>query len=146
MRDLQVGSNVTWPVKIASMATALLGIRGAGKSNLARVLAEEGGKIGGDRGGFFATEGGLRALGDWEPLPTGDGLRSYWLAKVGGGVTRNILQVLLREGRPVAREALAQAAGSSLTSSTFHISLSKLKVLGLITSQQGLVAAHAALL
>jgi len=41
MRAFQVGDNATWPAKIASTATALLGIRGAGKSNLARVMAEE---------------------------------------------------------------------------------------------------------
>lgn len=41
MRAFQVGDLVTWPARIASTATALLGIRGAGKSNLARVIAEE---------------------------------------------------------------------------------------------------------
>ena len=41
MRDLHVGAGVTWPARLATTATALLGIRGAGKSNLARVIAEE---------------------------------------------------------------------------------------------------------
>ena len=41
MRPLHVGKGVEWPPGMASQATALLGVRGAGKSNLARVIAEE---------------------------------------------------------------------------------------------------------
>jgi hypothetical protein len=40
-RDLHVGRSVTWPAAIASQAIGVLGMRGAGKSNLGRVVAEE---------------------------------------------------------------------------------------------------------
>lgn len=41
MRALTVGRSVRWPAAIASQAVGVLGMRGAGKSNLGRVFAEE---------------------------------------------------------------------------------------------------------
>lgn len=40
-RELHVGRALTWPAKLASQAIGVLGMRGAGKSNLGRVYAEE---------------------------------------------------------------------------------------------------------
>lgn len=45
-------------------------------------------------GNLWATDAGVTALGnDYESLPTGDGLRAYWLQRLGGG-ERNILEEL----------------------------------------------------
>jgi len=41
MRPLRVGRGLEWPAAFASQATAALGVRGAGKSNFGRVVAEE---------------------------------------------------------------------------------------------------------
>lgn len=41
MRTLRVGKSTAWPAEIASQAVGVLGMRGAGKSNLGRVYAEE---------------------------------------------------------------------------------------------------------
>ncbi len=47
----------------------------------------------GDR--LRATEAGLVALGDFEPLPTGEGLQNYWLARLPEG-ERRILEVVIQ--------------------------------------------------
>jgi uncharacterized protein len=44
-------------------------------------------------GRICATGGGVTALGDFEPLPVGDALRDYWLARLSGG-EKTILEVL----------------------------------------------------
>jgi hypothetical protein len=41
MRKLHVGERVSWPAALASQAIGVLGMRGSGKSNLGRVIAEE---------------------------------------------------------------------------------------------------------
>jgi uncharacterized protein len=43
---------------------------------------------------LFATEEGVEALGDFEPLPTGDELRAYWLGRLPEG-ERRVLEVLI---------------------------------------------------
>jgi uncharacterized protein len=62
--------------------------------------------------GLLATDTGIEALGtDYEPLPTGDALREYWLKKLPEG-ERKILQVLI----PSWPESVPREQISELTS------------------------------
>jgi hypothetical protein len=40
------------------------------------------------------TDDGLKALGSYEPLPTGADLRAYWQRELGAGATSKIFQVI----------------------------------------------------
>lgn len=62
--------------------------------------------------GIFATEAGMASLGlDFEPLPTGEALRQYWLDRLGGG-EREILRLLIEaDGEAVPRDDLGEAIG-----------------------------------
>jgi hypothetical protein len=58
-----------------------------------------------------ATAEGVAALGDFEPLPTGDELRAYWLARLPEG-ERRVLEVLIeRHPDPVPREVIDEETG-----------------------------------
>ena len=58
-----------------------------------------------------ATDAGVDALGsDFEPLPTGDKLREYWLNRLPEGESK-ILQILLDTGGTVARDSLSEETG-----------------------------------
>lgn len=63
-------------------------------------------------GNIVATQAGMDALGsDFEPLPAGDELRSYWLQRLPTG-ERAILQILIAaHPNPVERDAISQATG-----------------------------------
>lgn len=78
-----------------------------------------------------ATEAGLSALGEYEPLPSGEALRNYWLNKL-SKAERAILAVLLEDyPNAVPKQELADRAGYSFTSTGFTNPLSKLRVLKL---------------
>lgn len=68
------------------------------------------------QGKVFATESGVGALGDFEPLPSGVELQAYWLGKLPEGEAR-ILQLLI-ESYPEAadREYLSEATGYARSS------------------------------
>jgi uncharacterized protein len=80
--------------------------------------------------GFLARKG----LGEWEPLPTGEDLRQYWIAKLSGG-KRRILQVLV-DAHPsfVDRDELARRAELTSNAGTFSTYLGRLRKLDLLES------------
>lgn len=79
------------------------------------------------------SEDGVRAVGDFEPLPTGQDLRAFWLAKL-GKAERTLLDCLIRRyPAAVSRSELSDRSGYSETSSSFDNALSKLRTLELIT-------------
>lgn len=90
------------------------------------------GMVYGERDQLGITEEGLVHLGDdWQPLPTGDALRAYWLSKVGGGGKRRMLEVLLEAyPSPLTPDELAERANLAL-SGTFSTYLGKLRTLEL---------------
>jgi hypothetical protein len=58
-----------------------------------------------------ATETGLAALGDYQPLPTGDALREHWLQELPEG-NRRVLEVICqRYPQPVSRDEISAATG-----------------------------------
>jgi hypothetical protein len=58
-----------------------------------------------------ATEAGLDALGDYQPLPTGDALREHWLRELPEG-NRRVLEVICQKyPQSVSRDEISDATG-----------------------------------
>jgi hypothetical protein len=86
------------------------------------------------------TQQGQSALGEWEPLPTGQELARHWIGRL-GKCERGILSFLIENypnGQTV--ESVAQATGYSANSGGFNNALSKLRTLELITRGQPMKA------
>jgi len=65
---------------------------------------------------IVATQAGVDALGDFEPLPVGDALRSYWLDRLPEG-ERKILETVARAyPKAVERERISEATGYARSS------------------------------
>ncbi|MGH9501690.1 MAG: helicase HerA domain-containing protein [Terriglobales bacterium] len=92
-----------------------------------------------------ATQEGIDALGSsYEPLPTGDALREYWLGRLPEG-ERKILEVLIEQsGNPIDRDSLDERTGYKRSSRDAY--LSRLAARRLVdVSGRGMVAASAGL-
>lgn len=73
------------------------------------------------------TDGGREALGEFDPLPRGSGLVSYWLQRLGKGEAA-ILRVLVdRHPSTLSREDLGRAAGYEASGGSFGTYLSRLR-------------------
>jgi hypothetical protein len=92
----------------------------------------------GDR--VAATDAGITALPDAEPLPTGVALQEYWLARLPEG-ERKILTVLIeREGQPIARADLDELTGYQRSSRDAYLQRLRAKQL-VIEASRGEVSA-----
>ncbi len=81
------------------------------------------------------TQEGMAAVGNYEPLPTGQALVSYWLNKL-GKAERSILDYTVRSyPKAVSKEEISADTGYSITSSGFSNALSKLRTLQLIAGR-----------
>lgn len=86
------------------------------------------------------TDDGLAAVGDFEPLPTGEQARAYWSNSL-PPCPKAIFAVLLHHhGHNLSREDLGVESGYSVTSSTFGNGLTYLRKLGLIEGSKDLKA------
>lgn len=75
---------------------------------LARLQTKGYVELGGE--GMVATQAGIDALGnDYEPLPTGDALREYWLNRLPEGEAAVLKVVMAAHPEPVTREAIDAA-------------------------------------
>ena len=83
--------------------------------------------------GLRITPVGIEALGEYEPLPTGDALLSYWMDRL--SMCPRTLLAKLAEVYPVAlsKGELAEATGYSPTSGSYGTALGELRTLELIT-------------
>jgi hypothetical protein len=89
------------------------------------------------------TEAGLQALGDYEPLPTGQELIDYWRRRLGESGKRKIFDVAISAyPGSVGTEEAAQQAGLSSRSGTWSTYLGELRTLGLITGRGELRASE----
>ncbi|MEW6307272.1 MAG: DUF87 domain-containing protein [Verrucomicrobiota bacterium] len=98
------------------------------------------GWIDGDREHLRITDAGLRALGEFTPLPTGRELLTYYLQEIRGGAARMLYALANRYPNGMAREELAQAAGLEPNSGTFGTYLGKLRTLELVQGSKELRA------
>jgi uncharacterized protein len=82
------------------------------------------------------SEEGLLVLGDWEPLPTGQGLLRHWIGRL-SKCERSILETLASNyPNALTTEELGEATGYSASSGGFNNSLSRLRTLELINRGQ----------
>jgi hypothetical protein len=100
------------------------------------------------RGDLRITDDGLVALGDWEPLPTGQALAEFWLASPQlGHAEREILRVLIDvwpETLPVAEVAARTVSSKGEpydpAGGGFRNPLSRLRTLELVEGRAELKA------
>jgi hypothetical protein len=71
----------------------------------------QAGLVAEERGVILATADGVAALGDFEPLPTGDALREYWLDRLPEGEGRILGCLVQAYPRAVERDAIDEATG-----------------------------------
>lgn len=82
------------------------------------------------------TDEGLTALGAFEPLPRGEELQSYWLARLGKGEAA-ILRVLIdRYPDVLSRDELGQLSGYEASGGSFGTYLSRLRTKELIDERE----------
>jgi hypothetical protein len=89
------------------------------------------------------TPDGLKALGDFAPLPTGRDLHHYWIRRL-GKAPGTMLRILIdaHPGR-LTKPELSDLSGYSITSSSFHNAVSELRTLQLIEGRGDLRASDA---
>lgn len=78
------------------------------------------------------TAAGVEALGEYEPMPTGQALVTWWLAKLGKAERTFLEYIAGKYPAAVSKEELAGETGYSITSSSFANALGKLRSLELI--------------
>jgi hypothetical protein len=132
------------PERVPAPRAALLSGYSINSSTFRNILSRlrtEGFAAGG-RDGLWITEGGLEALGKFDPLPVGPDLQDYWLNWVGrSSAPGRVLQALLQAAPGlVDRDVLAERASQSPASSTYRNALSRLRTLGLISGSASLAA------
>jgi len=90
------------------------------------------GHLEGTRDSLSITDAGLAALGEYDPLPTGQALIDHWKAQV-GQQHRAILDALLAVyPASLTQDEVAEITGYQATSGGFRNSVSKLRTLELI--------------
>lgn len=94
-------------------------------------------------GTLYITQDGLDALGDFEPLPSGQQLLEHWLRELGqSGASRMLRTLADVYPRTMTNAELGEAAGVSSSSGTFSTYLSKLRALELISGRGELRASE----
>lgn len=86
------------------------------------------------------TEAGAKALGSWDPLPTGDEIRRYWLAEVGKAERAALSALIEAWPNALTKEQVASAAGYEANGGGFNNALSRLRTLELIEGRGDLRA------
>ncbi len=87
------------------------------------------------------TEAGAAALGEWEPLPTGQELLRYWLDHLPGPERKLLTAVADAWPRSITTEALAAATAYEASGGAFRNPLSRLRTLDLVAGRGELRAA-----
>lgn len=111
---------------------------GGGFNNYVSALRGRG-YLDGSSDALRITDAGLRALGSYQPLPTGRALLDHWMGQV-GKAEREVLRVLDEEW-PTAqpKEYVAIKAGYAPDGGGFNNALSRLRTLELIMGKAKLV-------
>jgi hypothetical protein len=86
------------------------------------------------------TDAGLKALGTYEPLPTGAELLRYWLNELDAGAARILKAIAEAYPKALTRDQVGERANLSPASGTFATYLSKLRTLELISGSGELSA------
>lgn len=130
------------------LSTRQIGVRAglsskSGSFNTYMSRARSSGWIVGDRGHVQITDEGLIALGDYDPLPTGDALLQHWLSDLGDSGASRILSTLADAyPQSLTKREVAERAALSGTSGSFNTYLSRLRSLELIEGRGELKASE----
>lgn len=115
----------------------------SGSFNTYMSRARSSGWVTGDRGHVQITNEGLTALGDYDPLPTGDALLQHWLSDLGESGASRILSTLAGAyPKSLSKHEVAERAALSGTSGSFNTYLSRLRSLELIEGRGELRASE----
>lgn len=90
------------------------------------------GWLDGERNHLRITPDGIAALGDYDPLPVGEALQTYWLNELGGGAARMLEKLIGEYPNSMTADELGEAAEMSAGSGTFGTYLGKLRTLQLV--------------
>lgn len=97
----------------------------------------------GSRDAMRLTPEGIKALGSYDPLPTGRALLEFWISELGSGGASRILQALAAAyPRAMSKAELGEATELSHNSGSFGTYLSKLRTLELIHGSAELKASE----
>jgi hypothetical protein len=78
------------------------------------------------------TPAGIAAIGEWEPLPTGEALATYWIGQLNGGAARMLRALVEAYPAALTNAELGARAEVSHASGTFATYLSRLRGLELV--------------
>ena len=78
------------------------------------------------------TQEGIAALGDYEPMPVGEGLRQYWMNRLGGLGSKILRSLIAQYPDPISVEDLAASCDSTVNGH-FNSTVSSLRTMGLMT-------------
>lgn len=101
------------------------------------------GWLNGDGSNIRITDSGIAALGQYDPLPTGQALLAYWLGELGNSGAARLLQAV-SDAYPkgLSRDVAAERANLAPGSGTFSTYLGKLRTLELISGSGELRASE----
>jgi hypothetical protein len=88
------------------------------------------------------TGAGLGALGEWEPLPTGEGLQRHWLQRLSKCEAAILSALLAKYPDGMMADEVAEVTGYEKSSGGFNNSLSRLRILELITRDRPMRASE----
>jgi hypothetical protein len=113
--------------------TVIVGYRATSRGEYLRQLKASG-YIVEEGENYVATDAGLDALGDFEPLPTGLALRKYWQSNLSGGEL-TILNALIQNGPSMTLADLQVATDYKATSTREYVR--QLKARKLVYADRG---------
>jgi len=90
----------------------------------------------------LTTAEGLAALGDWQPLPTGQVLLEWWLAHLPGPESKLLRAVAGTYPKAIGMVELAEATDYAATGGAFRNPLGRLRSLGLVVGRGEVRAAE----
>ena len=89
--------------------TVLTGYKRSSRDAYIQRLREKGYIVAGDK--ITATDAGIAALPDFEPLPRGEALQSYWLQRLPVGEKAMLEQLIATYPQSVQRDQLSESTG-----------------------------------
>jgi hypothetical protein len=99
------------------------------------------GWIDGDGDNMSLTKAGIKAVGKYDPIPSGKGLYDYWMGELGNsGAARMLATLFHAYPQTLSKENVGRIAGISHTSGTFGTYLGQLRSLELIEGSTELSA------
>lgn len=99
--------------------------------------------ISGSGDNLIITAAGMEALGDFDPLPTGDALLQHWLGQIGKAERAALAALARRYPDSASKEEVAAEAGYEPSGGGFNNALSRLRSLELIEGRGYLKASDA---